>query len=234
MRVRRPVKRADCLPGGLNEARPCPHLWCPWHMWSEMGHGGSRKPAGSDGGRGPWYRSSTGGPIDPKRLPQRDPAHLESSCILDASEDLPGAGRGEGMTLEAVGDVLDLTRERVRQIEADAASSMRDMPAARRAMDLAKMLGSGHLDGAAGAIRRTDVLPPGGPVITLAENRRSSAAVARLSGTRPDLCRRPGCHRLRRPSFGRAVSDAWDGCCSRACAAALAQAAPAPAPMMAP
>ena len=30
-----PQVRGDCLPGGLNEARPCPHHWCRHHLDQE-------------------------------------------------------------------------------------------------------------------------------------------------------------------------------------------------------
>lgn len=30
--IRLPVTRGDCLPGGPNEARPCPHRRCKWHL----------------------------------------------------------------------------------------------------------------------------------------------------------------------------------------------------------
>lgn len=28
----KPTKRADCLPGGINEMRPCQHMWCKHHL----------------------------------------------------------------------------------------------------------------------------------------------------------------------------------------------------------
>ena len=32
----RPVTRADCLPGGANEARPCPFVSCKWHLYLDV------------------------------------------------------------------------------------------------------------------------------------------------------------------------------------------------------
>ncbi len=43
-------------------------------------------------------------------FPDKEPWELEESCALDVAE------RG-GITLEEVGDILNLTRERVRQVE---------------------------------------------------------------------------------------------------------------------
>lgn len=30
----KPKTRGDCLPGGLNEVRPCRHTWCKYHLVS--------------------------------------------------------------------------------------------------------------------------------------------------------------------------------------------------------
>lgn len=30
---RLPVVRGDCLPGGINEARPCPYNLCRWYLY---------------------------------------------------------------------------------------------------------------------------------------------------------------------------------------------------------
>jgi len=64
----RPKTRGDCLPGGMNESRPCKQSWCKWHLSSE-----------------------------------------KASCVLDVAD--------EGATLDEVGDIFGVSRERVRQIE---------------------------------------------------------------------------------------------------------------------
>ena len=75
-----PRTRGDCLPGGVNEARPCPWSRCQWNL-------------DSDG----------------------------ESCVLDVADQ-------GGLALDAVGEILGLSRERVRQIESVALRKM----AARR------------------------------------------------------------------------------------------------------
>lgn len=191
--------RADCLPGGHNEVRPCPHVSCWWHMLSERGHGGTRQQDGADR-RSPWYMG-----LSADRLPRVDPTTLDASCILDASEAAPGSGRGDGMTLDAVGSAMGRTRERMRQIEARACRKARSMGAAKAALDIVRMLDSGDLDGIAPMARRTDIWPCGGPLITSEDRRRTAAAVARLGTAGRPRCGRPGCHRppmrsaMRRP-----------------------------------
>ncbi len=68
-----PETRADCLPGGSNEARPCGWITCKWYL-----------------PRMTW---------EPK-----------FTCALDVADQ-------GGATLEEVGDLMGITRERIRQIE---------------------------------------------------------------------------------------------------------------------
>jgi hypothetical protein len=51
-------------------------------------------------------------------FPDKEPWELEETCALDVAE------RG-GVTLEEVGDILNLTRERVRQVEVTGLTKLR-------------------------------------------------------------------------------------------------------------
>jgi hypothetical protein len=96
----RPKTRGDCLPGGMNEMRPCPFVSCRYHLAYEIG-----KDTGS---------------IRPT-FPKREVSDMPEgeSCALDVAD------RG-GETLEEVGRMTHLTRERVRQIEARALTVIRE------------------------------------------------------------------------------------------------------------
>lgn len=84
----RPRTRADCIDG----PRPCPYVGCRHNLYLEATQHGALALR------------------DPKREPWAVPA--EHSCVLDIVDANPG-----GMTLEEVGGILGLTRERIRQIE---------------------------------------------------------------------------------------------------------------------
>lgn len=85
----RPQTRGDCLPGGCNEARPCPWVSCKWNMYLDV-------------------HPLTGSVK--LNHPDLEPWEVEESCALDVAD------RG-GLTLEEVGAVTALTRERIRQYE---------------------------------------------------------------------------------------------------------------------
>lgn len=71
--------------------RPCPYVGCRYHLYLDVTAAGSLRYT--------W--------------PGREPSEVHHSCALDLAD--------EGVhTLEAVGEVLGLTRERVRQIETGA------------------------------------------------------------------------------------------------------------------
>lgn len=77
--------------------RPCPWVSCRHHLYLDVGAGGSVKI----------------------NHPGKEPDELAESCALDVAD------RGD-LTLEQVGDVMNLTRERVRQIELAVAGTLRE------------------------------------------------------------------------------------------------------------
>ena len=73
-----------------NAPRPCPHVSCRHHLYLDVNpETGSIKI----------------------NFPDREVHELEESCALDVAK------RG-GVTLEEVGQLMNLTRERIRQLEA--------------------------------------------------------------------------------------------------------------------
>ena len=92
-RYDRPVTRGDCLSGGSNAARPCPWVSCRYHLALGVDeHTGNIKLV----------------------FPDVDVADMATTCVLDVADE-------GGDTLEGVGRLLNLTRERIRQIETQAA-----------------------------------------------------------------------------------------------------------------
>ncbi len=72
-----------------NVARPCPYVSCKFHLYLDVNPAtGSIKV----------------------NFPEKEVWELEHSCALDV------AAQG-GITLEEVGEILNLTRERIRQVE---------------------------------------------------------------------------------------------------------------------
>lgn len=88
------------LPAGREDcrggARPCPMVRCVYNLYLEVNpQSGSIKI----------------------NFPELEPWEMKESCALDVGE------RG-GVTLEEVGAILNLTRERIRQVEARAIKKM--------------------------------------------------------------------------------------------------------------
>ncbi len=85
----RPRTRADCLPGGCNEQRPCPWVSCAAHLYLDVnGRTGSVK----------------------LNFPHLEVGEMAETCSLDVAD------RG-GQTLDEVAEHTNITRERSRQIE---------------------------------------------------------------------------------------------------------------------
>ena len=94
----RPRTRGDCLQGE-NAQRPCPFLSCKHHLYLEV--------------------SPKNGSIK-INFPHLEPWELPETCALDLSD------KG-GDTLENVGEIMNLTRERVRQLEAKALHKLKQL-----------------------------------------------------------------------------------------------------------
>lgn len=80
--------------------RPCPYVGCAHHLYLDV--------------------SPENGSIK-LNFPDLEPDEMAHSCALDEAD------RG-GLTLEAVGAILNITRERVRQIEVDAYAQLAAQP----------------------------------------------------------------------------------------------------------
>lgn len=103
----RPRQRADCLHGAF-AARPCPYVACKFHLFLEVN---------------PRTGSIRMNFVD------KEPWELAETCALDVAD------RG-GVTLEDVGGWLNLTRERVRQLEVHALAALRAASESADLMDL--------------------------------------------------------------------------------------------------
>ncbi len=99
-RYDRPRLRADCLPGGVNEMRPCPFVSCKHHLALDVTEKGSIKLS---------FPGADLASVDFDAMPH--------TCSLDVADE------GEH-TLDDVGAALRITRERTRQVIAMAAAKM--------------------------------------------------------------------------------------------------------------
>lgn len=93
----RPRSRGECAELGRHGERPCPWVGCKHNLFLDV--------------------NPVTGTIK-FNFPGADVADLVETCALDIAD------RG-GVTLEEVGGVMNLTRERVRQIEVRATAKMR-------------------------------------------------------------------------------------------------------------
>ena len=81
-----------------NKERPCLYVSCVHHLYLDV------TPKGSI----------------VFNYPDKEPWELEETCSLDLAE------KEDGLTLEEIGDYLNLTRERVRQVERCALLKLKD------------------------------------------------------------------------------------------------------------
>jgi Sigma-70, region 4 len=87
--IPRPKTRAECRQDVGQDSRPCPWVACKHHLYLDVNpETGSIKI----------------------NFPDLEPWELKHTCALDVAE------RG-GITLEEVGEIMNLTRERIRQVE---------------------------------------------------------------------------------------------------------------------
>ena len=100
--LKRPRKRSECF----EIMRPCPFVTCDFNLFPEWA--GLRGRSKRSGCKKRIIRTKI---TDPFKVPQN------RSCVLDIA--LLG-----GLTLEEVGYILDITRERVRQIQFAALKKM--------------------------------------------------------------------------------------------------------------
>jgi hypothetical protein len=93
----RPRTVAECDARGLGEpGSPCPYVSCKYHLYLDV--------------------SPSTGSIQ-FNFPDREPDELEHTCALRVAE-------SGGVTLEGVGATINVTRERVRQIETRSLARM--------------------------------------------------------------------------------------------------------------
>ena len=81
----------------IDGVRPCPWVSCRHNLYLDVTQAGGLK----------------------LHFPDKEAQEMEHSCALDVAEQGP-------VTLERIGGMLDLTRERVRQIESAALQRLRD------------------------------------------------------------------------------------------------------------
>jgi hypothetical protein len=125
----RPTTRRDCLAGGINAARPCPFASCSHHLAVEV--------------------NARNGNIK-LNFPDVDVADMVETCSLDVAD------RG-GITLEELGAVTNLTRERIRQLEDAALDAIKRIPMMRALADVEHTDSRGQVaDADDGSGARTD------------------------------------------------------------------------------
>ena len=79
--------------------RPCPYVSCRYHLYLDA--------------KGPSVRLN---------FPHFEPATMPWSCVLDEVQAFP-----DGMTLELIGERMNITRERVRQLEGMILEKLREL-----------------------------------------------------------------------------------------------------------
>ena len=102
----RPRIRADCE----KVQRPCPYVGCRYNLYLAITHQGS----GSSEQLSIQRRSG-------RRI---EPSEMKESCAIDVAD------RVSHLDLDVIGEYMGFTRERARQIEADAIRKLRADPMA--------------------------------------------------------------------------------------------------------
>jgi hypothetical protein len=102
----RPATRGECLQGE-GAQRPCPWVTCKHHLYLDV--------------------APRSGAIK-LNFPHLEVWDLPESCALDVAD------RG-GVTLEEVGTILNLTRERIRQLESKGLAKIKALSAMAALMD---------------------------------------------------------------------------------------------------
>lgn len=112
-RRRLPLTRSECI----DEERPCRYISCKWHMFLDVNQNkGSLKFNFPD-------------LFEPDGTPRLE--GMLETCALDVAD------RG-GVTLEALAERMNMTRERIRQIEKDIIKKLRGTP---MFVEVAKLFG---------------------------------------------------------------------------------------------
>jgi hypothetical protein len=112
----RPQTRGDCLAGGSNAARPCPWVSCAQHLALDVSEDNGSIKVTVPGANG-----------------EPDLDAMRDTCALDVAD------RG-GLTLEEAGATMNLTRERLRQLEDAAQRQLKALPMTR------ELAGIEHVD----------------------------------------------------------------------------------------
>ncbi len=107
--VKRPGTRAQCE----GQGRPCPFVSCRYHLYMDINE------------------DKRNGAIK-INFPDLEVHEMNESCVLDLAETGP-------RTLDEVGEFMNLTRERVRQIEEECLEKLGGREAARKLFELAYM-----------------------------------------------------------------------------------------------
>jgi hypothetical protein len=113
------TEAGDQYAGALNHCRPCVWLSCKFHLFLDVTRAGSLKlnfPA-----------ESVDGLVD-------NLVAMKETCVLDVAGGPDGTSDGDGVTLEDVGGLMNVTRERIRQMEEKFKRILKASPAVRAAL----------------------------------------------------------------------------------------------------